>query len=215
MATQPPRRPPPPSGRGMSEFSDVLGDGQGPGGGRPVQALVFDPMVPRPRAAPGTPAAKAAALAASQLQVQSVFDARQIGSFDFATYITTDHSLDPGSQQDAFTVPQGYTLIVRRIDFNIFPAFSGSDTKAFLSIVPQYDGNSLTFNEARFWGVFESGGWDTYHVCEQGHRFGVIWSAGPSDAFDIGFRFTGNLIQTLGRPAVTEPGTLPLQVKGV
>lgn len=210
---QPPRRPPPPGYRGMSEFADVLGDEQRPGGGRPVQALVYDPMMPRRAPTPGSPAARAAASAAGTLQVQSVFDARQIGSFDFVTTFTTDATGDPPIKTNSFEVPQGYTLIVRRIEFSMFPALSGSDTKTFIAVTPLYDGNALTFNRAEFWGVIESGGWDTYHVCEQGHTFGVVWEAGPTDVFDIGFRFFGNLIQTLGRPAVTEPGTLPLQVK--
>lgn len=218
MANQPPRRPPPPSRRGMSEFADVLGDGQNPGGGTGIMALTRDPRVPRPMPAPGSAAARAIATAQAQLQVQSVFDTRQIGSFDFVTSFATQDSADPGEPFGSFQVPQGYTLVVRRVEFDIFPTYNGTGISTSLNISLTYDDQPIPLNTISIYGLIDTYGWDTHQVCEQGHFFGVVWNVGgvPNNSgYDIGWRFIGNLIPTLGRPPRTEVGSMPLQVKGV
>lgn len=215
MATNPPRRPPPPNQRGMSEFSGVLGDGQSAGGGTGIMALTRDVRLPpRPMPAPGSAAARAIAQAQAKLQVQSVFDTRQIGSFDFATSFTTQNSLDPGTPFGSFEVPQGYTLVVRRVEFDIFPTFNGNSINTPLTIQLTYDEQPLPLNVVILYGIVDTYGWDTHHVCEQGHSFGVVWTSNDGVDHDIGWRFLGNLIPTLGRPPGTEVGSMPLQVKG-
>lgn len=214
MATKPPA-PPPRRPLGMSEFAGTIGDQQRPGSGTHILALSRDPAAPpAPQPAAGSAAARAAAQSAAPLQVLSTFDTRKVGSFDWVTTVTTSNAIDPPVLFADVECPDGYTMILRRVELSIFPTFSGSSLNDSITIRLRYDGSAILLNDLSLFGVFDGYGWDTHQVAGQTHSLGVAWSLNglpaSGDLYDIGFRLYGNLIRTWGRPGETEVGSPPL-----
>lgn len=203
---------------GMSEFASTLGDTQRQGGGPGILALTRDPRAQMPVPVAGSLDARARAAAAQPRQVLSVFDTRPIASYDFAFAFTTTNNFDPASPFGSVTVPDGYTMVLRRVEFWPIPAFSGAAMVDFLSVRLTRDGVAIQLNEVRVYGSFDSYGFDTHQVAGQGHELGVSWSVGGApasgDIYDIPFQLYGNLLRTDSRPPETEVGSPPLITRG-
>lgn len=204
---------------GMDEFTAMIGETQQRGSGRDIYALARDPgmpHVPLPTRLP--PGVAKPPPANPVMQVLSVFETRPLYAFDFVTWIETIGNFDPPQRFGSFTVPAGFTAVVRRVEFDVAGSpFNGGQIGAALIIRLTMDGNPIPLNELRLIGLVETYGWETHQVIEQNHDFGVAWEVQPGsisgDSLDIGFRVFGNLIRSQSKPAPTEVGSPPLNVR--
>jgi hypothetical protein len=190
--------------RRSDEFAGTIGDRQTRGSENPSYAL--------------TPKVGGTAKALTEVQVQSVFDGRPIGAFDFVhSFVATNAGDPPTNPATSFDVPQGYTLILRRVEIEIFPPLSTTSATAGIDFNLLRDGNPILFNVLALRGNYEAYGWDTYHPFGYWQRCGLTWAiTGVPDSgvsYAVNVRFLGNLVPTRGLPPLSESGSEPISVR--
>lgn len=132
----------------------------------------------------------------ANLQVQAVFETRPIAGFDFA--FSRSVGFDANGVAEAMVqTPNGYTAVLRRVEFNIAPPDPNTSTAAPARLVLTRDDSAIQNNEVLLFGPWQTYTWHTHHVFGFWQRFGArvfcaIAIGAPTS--EIVVRFFGVLI---------------------
>lgn len=213
---QPPRRP----GQGRplgGEFAESLGDRQIAGTPN-IRGIIPTPTDAPVGLAPPSP-----------LQVQSVFDTRPIAGYDFAFDGFFQFGGEAGASQVEVQVPNGYTAVLRRVEWDFVPAIAMATSQVGAGGPPSFsltllrDGGGIPNNVVRLRGLTSSYEWATHQVFAAQQFMGarLAFAAGGADpiydaatnGMDVTVRFFGVLIPSRALPAVEEVGSDPVLVR--
>ena len=204
------RKPP------LAEFAQQIGEKPPVQGDPRVTGLVKRPVNAPPGIAPPSP-----------LQVVSTFDTRPISAYDFSLIQTGIGEFAPEAPSAIInpqTLPQGYTLVLRRVLLECFPGFVGqsgytADAGSSLSFFMLRDGAVIPNNELRL-GTLTTFAWETHQVFGYWQTIGLratlnIGTPDPLSGFNYDFRVTyqGTLIPSKGLPANEEVGSDPVLIR--
>jgi len=157
------------------------------------------------------------------LQVQSIFDTRPIEAYDFSLEIVGQ---PPQNENFDFSaaVPDQYTMILRRIEFQFFPPFVGGVTSATgsdLTLWLMRNSIQIPNNVVTLRASYPTYTWETHQVFGSGQTYGIgglfeVLDPPPVSGSSLEFiaRFMGTLILSRGRPPQHEVGSLPTFVRG-
>lgn len=132
----------------------------------------------------------------ANLQVQSVFETRPIAGFDFAFSRSVGFDL-AGNAEAMVQVPNGYTAVLRRVEFNISPPDLNNSIANPVRMVLLRDDSAIQNNEVMLFGPWQTYTWHTHHVFGFWQRFGarVFCAIGiQAPTAQLLVRFFGTLI---------------------